>query len=167
MLKIRKCGAGWNTCKFATRPLGPRSHLLDEPPPSPFLVSRRSHETRMLFDMICVHTFWHECNFWKKIITMLCNDVKLQYFVNTASSSNSPCGGDMNAPKVSYHMFIFWSRDKFFVNRISRSVDAFNKTISDGGITVDFWIIKVHTSNWSSNSWDHRIVGDHWVPLDL
>jgi len=45
-----------------------------------------------------------------------------------------------------------------------------NKTISDGGITVDFWIIKVHTSSnslrssnsWgSSNSWDHRIVGDH------
>ena len=23
----------------------------------------------------------------------------------------------------------------------------FNKTISDGGITVDFWFIKVHTSN--------------------
>ena len=22
-----------------------------------------------------------------------------------------------------------------------------NKTISDGGITVDFWVIKVHTSN--------------------
>ena len=22
-----------------------------------------------------------------------------------------------------------------------------NKTISDGGITVDFWFIKVHTSN--------------------
>ena len=22
-----------------------------------------------------------------------------------------------------------------------------NKTISDGGITVDFWIVKVHTSN--------------------
>ena len=39
------------------------------------------------------------------------------------------------------------------------------KTISDAGITVDFWIIKVHTSNWSSNgwgslnSWDHRIAG--------
>ena len=31
-------------------------------------------------------------------------------------------GIDMNAPKVSYHMFIFWSRDKFFVNLISRSV---------------------------------------------
>ena len=72
--------------------------------------------------MICVHTFWHECNFWEKIITMLCNDVKLQYFVNTASSSNSPCGGDMNAPKVSYHMFLSWSRDKFFVNLISRIV---------------------------------------------
>ena len=28
-----------------------------------------------------------------------------------------------------------------------------NKTISDGGITVNFLIIKVHTSNWSSNSW--------------
>ena len=56
-----------------------------------------------------------------------------------------------------------------------------NKTISDGGITVDFSIIKVHTSNWSSNSWgssntwgssnsscwDHRIVGDHQIPLDL
>ena len=53
-----------------------------------------------------------------------------------------------------------------------------NKAISDGGITVDFWIIKVHTSNWSlnswgssnswvsSNSWDHQIVGDHRVPLD-
>ena len=25
-----------------------------------------------------------------------------------------------------------------------------NKTIEDGGITVDFWIIKVHTSNWNS-----------------
>ena len=39
-----------------------------------------------------------------------------------------------------------------------------NKTISDGGITADFWFIKVHTSNWSSNiwgssnTWDHRIV---------
>ena len=51
-----------------------------------------------------------------------------------------------------------------------------NKTISDGGITVDFWFIKVYTSNWSSNnrgtsnswgssntsgssnSWDNRIV---------
>ena len=56
-----------------------------------------------------------------------------------------------------------------------------NKTISDGGITVDFSIIKVHTSNRSSNSWgssntwgssnsscwDHQIVGDHWIPLDL
>ena len=68
-----------------------------------------------------------------------------------------------------------------------------NNTIGDGGITVDFWIIKVHTSNWSSNSWgssnnwgssnswgssntwgsfnsscwDHRIVGDHRIPLDL
>ena len=52
-----------------------------------------------------------------------------------------------------------------------------NKTIGDEGITVDFWIIKIHTSNWSSNSWgssnslgswnswgssnswDHRIAG--------
>ena len=62
-----------------------------------------------------------------------------------------------------------------------------NKTISDGGIAVDFSIIKVHTSNQSSNSWgssntwgssktwgssnsscwDHRIVGDHQTPLDL
>ena len=47
-----------------------------------------------------------------------------------------------------------------------------NKTISDGGLTVDFWIIKVHTSIWSSNSWgssnswDHRIVWDHRVTLD-
>ena len=28
-----------------------------------------------------------------------------------------------------------------------------NKTIGDEGITVDFRFIKVHTSNWSSNSW--------------
>ena len=61
-----------------------------------------------------------------------------------------------------------------------------NKTIGDGRITVEFWIIKVHTSNsnWSSNSWgstnswgssnswvssnswDHRIAGDHQNPLD-
>ena len=39
-----------------------------------------------------------------------------------------------------------------------------HKTISDGGITIDFWLIKVHTSNGSSNSWgsspgDHRIAG--------
>ena len=26
-------------------------------------------------------------------------------------------------------------------------LSSFNKTISDGGITVDFWFIKVHTSN--------------------
>ena len=65
---------------------------------------------------------------------------------------------------------------------LARSVTAFetdreekNKTISDGCITVDFSIIKVHTSNWSSNSWgssnsscwDHRIVVDHRIPLDL
>ena len=42
----------------------------------------------------------------------------------------------------------------------------------DGCINVEFWIIKIHISNrssnsWgSSNSWDHRIVGDHRVPLD-
>ena len=38
-----------------------------------------------------------------------------------------------------------------------------NKTIEDGGITVDFWIIKVHTSNWSSNNGDNRIAGDHQI----
>ena len=62
-----------------------------------------------------------------------------------------------------------------------RPAHILNKTISDGGITVDFSIIKVQTSNRSSNSWgssntwrssnsscwDHRIVGDHRIPLDL
>ena len=62
-----------------------------------------------------------------------------------------------------------------------RACADWNKTIGDGGITVDFSIIKVHTSNWPSNSWgssntwgssniscwDHRIVGDHRIPLDL
>ena len=67
------------------------------------------------------------------------------------------------------------------ISNLFQYVIQFNKykTISDGGITVDFSIIKVHTSNWSSNtwgssnswgssntwgssnSWDHRIVGDH------
>ena len=28
-----------------------------------------------------------------------------------------------------------------------RGLVSSNKTISDGGITVDFWFIKVHTSN--------------------
>ena len=47
-----------------------------------------------------------------------------------------------------------------------------NKTTSDGGITVYFWIVKVQTSNRSSNSWGSsnnwypQIVGDHLVPLD-
>ena len=53
-----------------------------------------------------------------------------------------------------------------------------NKTISDGGITVYFWIVKVQTSNRSSNSWGSsnswvssnnwypQIVEDHLVPLD-
>ena len=45
-------------------------------------------------------------------------------------------------------------------------ISYWNKTISDGGITVAFWIIKVHTSNWSLNNWDHRIFGDHRAPLD-
>ena len=65
--------------------------------------------------------------------------------------------------------------------------DGYNKTISDGGITVHFSIIKVHTSNWSSNNWgssnswgssntwglsnsscwDHQKVGDHRIPLYL
>ena len=35
----------------------------------------------------------------------------------------------------------------------SYSIFDINKTISDGGITIDLWIIKVYTSNWSSNSW--------------
>ena len=39
-------------------------------------------------------------------------------------------------------------------NPLSRALPCWqlNKTISDGGITVDFRFIKVHTSNWSSNS---------------
>ena len=36
-----------------------------------------------------------------------------------------------------------------------------NKTISDGGITVYFWIVKVQTSNWSSNSWGSS---NNWYP---
>ena len=48
-----------------------------------------------------------------------------------------------------------------------------NKTISDGGITVNFLIIKVHTSNWSSNSWGSSKSwgssncwdGEHQIPL--
>ena len=54
-----------------------------------------------------------------------------------------------------------------------------DKAIGDGGITVDFWIIKVHSSNWnfldhgipgiieylgSSNTWDHQIPLDHLSP---
>ena len=31
--------------------------------------------------------------------------------------------------------------------REKRGFLRLNKTISDGGITVDFWFIKVHTSN--------------------
>ena len=38
-------------------------------------------------------------------------------------------------------------------NCLSNCAFDLNKTISDGGITVDFWFIKVYTSNWSSNSW--------------
>ena len=35
--------------------------------------------------------------------------------------------------------------DCAFINHYS--IIIINKTISDGGITVDFWIIKVYTSN--------------------
>ena len=41
-----------------------------------------------------------------------------------------------------------------------------NKTISDGGITVYFWFIKVHTSNDHQIAGDHRIDGDHRIPGD-
>ena len=48
-----------------------------------------------------------------------------------------------------------------------------NKTISDGGITVDFPIIKVillidhRIAGDHQIPGDHRILGDHWIPLDL
>ena len=39
----------------------------------------------------------------------------------------------------------YWARN---CNNVSKKTLAKkNKTISDGGITVDFWFIKVHTSN--------------------
>ena len=83
---------------------------------------------------------------------------------------------------------LFWANLGYLVRyfgSLEFSWQTKNKTIRDEGITVDFWIIKVHTSNlssnnwgssngwgssdsWgSSNSWDHQIVGDHRVPLDL
>ena len=37
------------------------------------------------------------------------------------------------------------------------------KTISDGGITVNFSIIKVHTSNCQRIAGDHRIPRDHGI----
>ena len=34
-----------------------------------------------------------------------------------------------------------------FVSELEDAESTRNKTIADGGITVNFWIIKVHTSN--------------------
>ena len=76
-------------------------------------------------------------------------------------------------------VYLLWFRCPYSV--YIKNYFIINKTISDGGITVDFSIIKVHTINWSSNSWGssntwessnsscwgHRIVGDHRIPLDL
>ena len=38
-------------------------------------------------------------------------------------------------------------RERFTIDLLCKQLLLYNKTISDGGITVDFSIIKVHTSN--------------------
>ena len=43
--------------------------------------------------------------------------------------------------------FVGWAKENTSVQEILRSRIRVNKTIGDEGITVDFWIIKVHTSN--------------------
>ena len=61
------------------------------------------------------------------------------------------------------HRFVFYKLSNYFLTNSVKYITPskkINNTIGDGGITVDFWIIKVHTSNWSSNSWGyHRIAG--------
>ena len=55
-------------------------------------------------------------------------------------------GGGVRDPKLPKRSVLALKNDLF-------GKEWQNKTITDGGITVDFWIIKVYTSNWSSNSW--------------
>ena len=60
-----------------------------------------------------------------------------------------------------------WSKHQDYSIKLPNTLN--NKTIGDEGITVDFWIIKVHTPNWPSNSWgssdswEYQIVGDHRI----
>ena len=60
----------------------------------------------------------------------------------------------LNGKRGGYIKFCFFGEIKYFKfsqnTRIFKKDEEFfmkNKTISDGGITVDFSIIKVHTSN--------------------
>ena len=62
-----------------------------------------------------------------------------------------------NAPKLTI-LFTFTKNNYFCAtgavllnehrnNSCARTLTRKNKTIGDGGITIDFWIINVHTSN--------------------
>ena len=95
-----------------------------------------------------------------------------------------PVGGGQLIIQRFIFMWVSW---KGIMSKFPFNCSWSNKTIGDEGITVDFRFIKVHTSNWSSNSWgslnswgssntwgssnsscwDHRIVGDYRIPVDL
>ena len=54
----------------------------------------------------------------------------------------------VTAPLPSYYLHnMHWCGAGHVVEQIAQSIVCKNKTISDGGITEDFWFIKVHTSN--------------------
>ena len=84
------------------------------------------------------------------------------YLVSLISLEHVFCKRCTFYPNLNFkHGFFFWhltlnmftGGQNDFLEKVKYHFKG-NKTISDGGITIDFWIIKVHTSNWSSNSWE-------------
>ena len=140
------------------------------------VVARGLYLARDLF------TLWIKMRSWKlqKFLSCFLHNSAMESWPKFSYGGGMTRGASAICTLVSAYTFSLFFAQQILI-KVSCSGIVINKTISDGGITVDFSIIKVHTSYWSSNSWgssntwgssnsscwDHRIVGDHRIPLDL
>ena len=113
-----------------------------------YLVLLNSYET-VIYEQLA---FWKK-NIWVVVSSFCKNDhVTLSEHVFMSKLLNRDVFRDTKyVPNVFLPFCFLFVWLFLFINHITRPKS--NKTVSDGGITVDFSIIKVHTSNWSSNSW--------------
>ena len=160
--------------------------LLSRPERDEEAVKKRKQEKKKISAEAKVHSGWEKLS-WRPRFTIWQNLfwVTVAHTSHTRSKENQPINvvddGNYQVRKKQYNFFV-QARKKEMRRKMRQKLkgregrwainSSLNKTIRDGGITVDFWIVKVHTSNWSSNSWGSSNNGgssyswDRRIPLD-